>query len=335
MPKKIIAIDAMGSDFAPNSEIEGAFEAFAENLIEKDTKIIFVGNELKINEVLNKLNKPNFEYEIIHCEHVITMDDDPVNALKTKKDSSLVKGVTLVKEGKADAFLSAGNTGATMSASTLLLGRIKGVSRPTIGSFFPTENKLPTLIVDVGANVESKPRFLYEFAVMGSLYYKLMLGVENPRIGLLNVGEEPTKGTDTILETFKLLTESNLNFIGNVEGRDIFAGKSDVVICDGFTGNIILKFAESIMSFFKNAMKQYSEKSLINKLKVGLAVPTMKDVFKQFDYQEYGGVPLLGVNGIVIIGHGKSSPKAIKNMILRSTEMIENELNKKIEAALT
>jgi glycerol-3-phosphate acyltransferase PlsX len=222
-----------------------------------------------------------------------------------------------------------------MSTATVLLGRIKGVSRPTIGSFFPTQKETPTFVLDVGANIDSKPRFLYEFAVMGSIQVTHMLGLEYPKIALLNIGEEKSKGNDIIQETYELLSKSNLNFIGNVEGRDILQGTADVVVCDGFTGNILLKFAESFVGFFKSKVITFSQKNIFNLITAGLMKPFLKKIFKQFDYQEYGGVPLLGVGGVVIIGHGKSSAKAIQNMIVRAKEMIINDVNKKIELALT
>lgn len=329
-----IALDAMGTDSAPKNEIEGVIRVFEHLPTNTELEIVFVGNENLIKDTLKNYDLSKVNYSILHADQVVTMDDEPTAALKTKKNSSIYQGLLLHKEGKVDAFLSAGNTGAMMSTATILLGRIKGVSRPTIGTFFPTETKRPTLILDVGANVDSKPRFLYEFAVMGSLYSKLMLGIDNPRVSLVNIGEEATKGNEIVQQTYQLLKNSNLNFIGNVEGRDIFIGKSDVLVCDGFTGNIILKFAESFLGFFKSTLKQFADESLSNKLKVGLMAPTLRKVFKSFDYQEYGGVPLLGVNGVVIIGHGSSTAKAIHHMILRSMEIIDKELNLNIEIAL-
>ncbi len=262
------------------------------------------------------------------------MNDDPTEALKTKKESSIYKGLEYHKSGNCDAFVSAGNTGAMLALSTVLLGRIKGVSRPTIGSFFPSKNAQPVLILDVGATLEPKPRYLFEFAVMGSIYYSQITGNKQPSVGLLNVGEEEVKGTEIVKETYKLLKESNLNFIGNIEGRDIFDAKADIVICDGFVGNIVLKFAESFLSMLKATIKNYADESLLNKIKVGMMVPTLKDVLKNLDYQNYGGVPLLGVNGISIIGHGSSSVTALENMILAARDMIIAELNSKIENAL-
>jgi len=189
-------------------------------------------------------------------------------------------------------------------------------------------------LLDVGANVDAKPSYIFQFAVMGSIYSSQILGIKNPKIGLLNIGEEETKGTNVVRETYKLLKDSPLNFIGNIEGRDIFSAHADVVVCDGFIGNIVLKFAESFLGILKSKIKSYSEESIIKKIKVGLMVPVLKDILQQFDYQKYGGVPLLGVNGAVIIGHGKSSPEAVKNMLVRAKEMVQKEVNKSIESTL-
>jgi glycerol-3-phosphate acyltransferase PlsX len=330
-----IAIDAMGGDFAPKSEIEGVIRVFEQNYSKEKLEIVFVGIESVIIENLKKYDVSKINYSIINADEVVTMHDDATSAIKNKKNSSLYIGAELHKSGKVDAFISAGNTGAMMSTCTVLLGRIKGVSRPTIGTFFPTVSGKPTLIVDAGANVDSKPKFLTEFAVMGSIYFSEMLGVEKPKVGLLNIGEEKSKGNEIVVETYSLLSESKLNFIGNIEGGDIFNGKADVVVCDGFTGNIVLKFAESFLGFLKQSIKNFADKSLVNKIQVGLMVPTLKKVLSQFDYQDYGGVPLLGVNGVAIIGHGKSTPKAIQNMILRSIEIIDKDINNKIGLALS
>ncbi len=329
-----IAIDAMGGDFAPESEILGAISAYKNKNAEMDFEIVFVGIKDKIETFLKKTEVGDLKYSIFHADEVVEMTDDPSVALKTKKNSSLYKGLELLKNKEVDAFLSSGNTGAVMSTSTIMLGRIKGVSRPTIGTFFPAKQDKPVFILDVGATVDQKARFLLEYAVMGSIYYHQAYKVAKPKIGLLNVGEESSKGTDEIKNAYQLLKSSNLNFIGNVEGRDIFNATADVVVCDGFTGNIILKFAESFLGLLKHKIKNYSEKSLLNKLKVALLVPTLKDILTDLDYQQYGGVPLLGVNGIVIIGHGKSTPLAVQNMIFRAHEVIKLEIISKIESAL-
>ncbi len=327
-----IVLDAMGGDFAPENELSGVNEFLADPM-NRGTKIILTGKKSTI-ESAAAFRDVTSSIEIIDCPDVVSMHDEPTEIVKKKRHSSLYRGVELVKDGSAHAFVSSGNTGAVMSTSTLVLGRIEGVSRPTIGSFFPSITEQPVLLLDVGANVDAKPSYIFEFAIMGSIYSSMILGINEPKIGLLNVGEEVTKGTIDVREAHKLLQNGPLNFIGNVEGRDIFAAKADVVVCDGFIGNIVLKFAESFIGILKSKIKSYSEKSLMNKIKVGMILPTLRDILRQFDYQKYGGVPLLGVNGVVIIGHGKSSPEAIKNMLVRAKEMIQKDVNKRIEHTL-
>ena len=329
-----IAIDAMGGDFAPSNEIQGAISACSELKNNFDVEIVFVGKETKIRSTLSHYDCANMKFSIINADEVVTMHDDPSAALKKKKNSSLYKGLQMHANGYVDAFISVGNTGAVLSTSTVLLGRINGVSRPTIGSFFPTTSGHPSILLDVGANIDVKPRYLYEFAVMGSIYASNFLGLENPRVSLLNIGEEKSKGTKIVQETYTMLEDSHLNFIGNIEGRDLLIGSSDVIVCDGFSGNIILKFAESIPGFLKTMIKAYSAKCFLNKFKILLLLPLLKSVLSGLDYEEYGGVPLLGVNGSVIIGHGKSTPKAIHKMITEAVTLVRNDVNGKIETAL-
>jgi len=328
-----IALDAMGGDFAPVNEIHGAILACEEFFSSGNIEIVLVGDEKKIRTAMLQFDCSKLKYSIVHADEVITMGDDPTAAVR-KKNSSLYKGLELHSQGHVDAFVSAGNTGAVLSTATILLGRIKGISRPTIGSFFPSQNSTPCFVLDVGANIDCKPKFLYEFAVMGSIQTKNMLGIDKPRVALLNIGEEKSKGSEILQETYKILQESNLNFIGNVEGRDILKGTADVVVCDGFTGNIILKFAESFLGFFRSKVVAFSQQNVFNLGIAGFMKPFLKKIFKQFDYQEYGGVPLLGVAGVVIIGHGKSSPRAVQHMLKRAVEMVNNEINNKISIAL-
>lgn len=329
-----IAIDAMGGDFAPKSEVEGAILAYKNKPKDWDIELILVGDEKKIKAILEQNQTGDMKYSIVHADEVITMKDDPVVAFKTKKNSSLYLGAELHSQGKADAFVSAGNTGAMLSISTMLLGRVKGVSRPSIGALLPTSGKNPTLVLDVGATVDLKSRFLYEYAVMGSLYVKYLLGINNPKVALLNVGEEESKGNDELKLTHTLLKQSDLNFIGNVEGRDILAGTADVVVCDGYTGNVVLKLAESFLSIMKSKIKDYAELSMLNKIRAAVMVPTLKSILKGFNYEESGGVPMLGVKGVSIVGHGKSSALAICNMIFRAVEIVQIDLNSHIENAL-
>jgi len=325
-----IVVDAMGGDFAPQNAVVGAIQAYSEK---KNFELFLVGKKPAIKKVLFE-NKLQFdEDKIINAEEVIEMGDIPTNAIKSKPDSSIVVGANLVKEKKADAFVSAGNTGAMMAASTLIMGRIPGVGRPTIGQEMPNETGISTLF-DVGASVDSKPRHLLEYAIMGTIFTSEIYGIENPKVGILSVGEEESKGNEVTLAAAELIKKTNLNFVGNVEGRDILKGTVHVVVCDGFVGNILIKFGESVLDFLKFKFREHADKSFSNKLKIGLVRSSMREILKDFDYQEYGGVPLLGVNGISIIGHGSSTPKAIKNMVLRAHEMYEKNLVSKIENSI-
>ncbi|MCZ7608537.1 MAG: phosphate acyltransferase PlsX [Ignavibacterium sp.] len=322
-----IIVDAMGGDFAPQNTVIGAIDAYNHS---KDFQLYLIGIKEKILSVI-KTNQLFFdESYIIDTPEVINMEDSPTSALKSKPDSSIVKGSQLVREGKVEAFVSAGNTGAVMSAATLIMGRIQGVGRPTIGAEMPNVNGI-CYLYDVGAGKDAKPSHLFEYAVMGTIYAREMGGVSNPTVGILSMGEEEGKGNEVSAAAFKLLKESKLNFIGNVEGRDILTKDVDVVVCDGFVGNIILKFGESVPKLLKHLLTQTANTNLIDKIRVGIAKGTLRKALKSLDYQEHGGVPLLGVNGICIIGHGSSTPMAIKNMVLKAYEMYKADLVKKIE----
>ena len=322
-----ISIDAMGGDNAPVSEVAGAVETTRKH---EGINIILSGQKDKIEAELKKHSFDSARIRIHHASEIIEMHESPTEAIRKKPDSSLVQGLKLVRSKEAEAFISAGNTGAVMAASLFTLGRIANVSRPVIGSEFPTEKGI-TIVFDVGANVDCKPVHLLQFALMGSVYANHIHDIPNPTVGLLSVGEEKEKGDLLTTETHELLEKSGLNFIGNIEGRDILKGSVNVVVCDGFVGNVILKFAEGVLGFLKAKFKEYSERNFINKIKVGMAYGTLKDILKDFDYQEYGGVPLLGVNGISLIGHGRSSPKAIKTMLLKAEHMARAGINKIIE----
>ncbi len=313
----------MGGDNAPVNEVAGAIETVENN---DGINITLVGKAGLIEKELKKYSYNSSRINIFNAEEVIEMHESPAEAMRKKPDSSLVQGLKLCRSGEADGFLSAGNTGAVMAASLFTLGRIANVSRPTIGSRFPTERGI-SLVFDVGANVDCKPLHLLQFAVMGSVFANHIYGIDNPKVGLLSVGEEKSKGDAVTVETHELLEKSGLNFIGNVEGRDIMKGETHVIVCDGFTGNIVLKFAESVLSLLKTKFKDYADRGIINKLKVGMAYGTLKDILKDFDYQEYGGVPLLGVNGVSIIGHGRSSPRAIMNMAIKAEQMVRAGIN--------
>ena len=322
----------MGGDFAPRHVVAGAVDALREAA--GRIALILVGPEEVVRRELRTLGgRETPSCTVVDAPDVIGMHDGATAALRQKKNSSISVGVTLHKEGKADAFVSAGHSGAVMSASTLVLGRLDGISRPTIGAFLPSERGV-CLLLDAGANVDCRPQHLYEFALMGSIYAHEMFGIANPSVGLLNIGEEDTKGNEAVKEAHPLLRASRLNFIGNVEGRDILAGKADVVVCDGFTGNIILKFGESVPGFFKSRLKLAASQSPFLKIAAGLMRPLLRGAFKSMDYEEYGGVPILGVNGVSIIGHGKSTPKAIKNMILKAEETVRKNINRHIQETL-
>jgi phosphate acyltransferase len=328
----------MGGDYAPANVVAGACEALRE--AGNRLHLVLVGPEDTIRASLRDYGRqpgaftpPTDSYTIAHAPEVIDMHDPPTAALKTKRKSSIGVGLHLQKDGEVQAFISAGSTGAVLSAATLILGRIHGIGRPTIGAIVPTA-KGSCLLVDAGTNVDCRPQHLLEFAVMGSIYISAMRSIQNPRVGLLSIGEEDSKGNEASLAALKLLRKSGLNFVGNVEGRDILSGDLDVVVCDGFVGNIILKFGESFPHFLKTKFKAFAEVSITNKV-IGLMVRNaLRRVLKDLDYQEHGGVPLLGVNGVAIIGHGKSSPLAIKNMIYRAEEMVQKGVNKNIQERL-
>jgi len=328
--KPKIIVDAMGGDFAPRNVVLGAVQAV--NEIE-NIDLYLAGRSDEIKEVLSRENIYFDNNNIIHAEQIIEMGDSPTSALKLKPDSSLVAGAELVRDGKADAFISAGNTGAMMAASTLIMGRIPGVGRPTIGAEMPNVNGI-CYLYDVGAGKDAKPQHLFEYAVMGTIYASEMGEIKNPTVGVLSMGEEEGKGSEISEAAYKLLKKSKLNFTGNVEGRDILTGKVDVVVCDGFTGNIILKFGEAVPGLLKHLLAETAKKSFTDKIKIGLIRGTLKKALKVMDYQEHGGVPLLGVNGISIIGHGSSTPKAIRNMVLKAKTMYDKNLIGKIEKSI-
>lgn len=328
-----IALDTMGADFSPKNEIAGAIEVIKETA--GRFHLALVGDSALIQPILDTYpHELHKHISIIDAKEVITMDDEPVAGLRAKRNSSIVKGLEAVKSSGASAFVSAGNTGAVMSGATLELGRIKGVSRPMIGAQFPRGDGSFTLVFDVGATVDAKPQWLKEYAIMGTIYAREIFGIAQPKVGLLSVGEEEAKGNELTFEATKLIKETNVHFIGNVEGRDILINTADVILCDGFVGNVILKFAESVLGALKRRIRDYAGKGIVNKLKAAVTASVLKSSLKDFDYQEHGGVPLLGVNGVVIIGHGSSSPKAIKNMLLRAEEMARKNITATITNAL-
>lgn len=315
-----IAVDAMGGDFAPAEIIRGAVIASQELPV----GINLVGDETKIKSELS--HYPTKQgITIVHASELITNDESPVQAVKQKKDSSINVAVSLVKNRAADAVVSAGNTGALMAAGLFGLGRVPGVERPAIATIFPTPSG-PVLLLDMGANVDCKPRHLQQFAEMGSLYAEHVMHVKNPRIGLLNIGEEKEKGNELTVASWPLLKETKTNFIGCVESKEILSGKVDVVVCDGFIGNLILKFGESISAFIVNLLKKELMKNPITMLGALLLIPALNNLKKSVDYDEFGGAPMLGINGIVFKAHGRAKAKAIKNAIRVAYEAAKEDL---------
>lgn len=326
-----IAIDAMGGDHAPGSIVEGT--VLAQKTSGNKVELILLGNSDIINSELEKLGAADLPLRVVHCDDVIGMAEEAAESVRRKRNSSIVMGLELQKNREADAFISAGNTGAVMAASLITLGRLKGVNRPAIVSLFPTE-KGTSIILDVGANSDCKALNLYQFALMGVSYFSLIFSKENPSVGLLSIGEEKSKGNEVTIESHKLISASELNFVGNLEGRDILKGKADVIVCDGFVGNVILKFAESIDSYLGELFKKRIRKSLFAKIGALLMSRAFKDLKKNLDYAEYGGAPLLGISGVSLICHGGSSPKAIKNAVGVARSIVENNLNARIETRI-
>lgn len=322
-----IAVDAMGGDRGPELVARAAVGAAAAS---SNLKIILVGDRTQVEAALRKSGRGRASIEVIHASETVGMSEPPAGAIRKKKDSSIAVAMRLIKEGKADALVSAGNTGAVVAGSLVSIGRLHGVSRPAIATFYPTSRRW-AVFLDIGANSVCTPKNLLQFGAMGSVFAEYQLGVESPRVGLLNIGEERSKGTDMIRAAYDLLEGGGLNFVGNVEGRDVMAGAADVVVCDGFVGNVVLKFSESILSFTSQLVRQEIKKSFFAKFGALL----MKGVFSTFrsrmDYAEYGGAPLLGVNGVVIICHGKSSVRAVKNAILMAQRFVTHDINGHIE----
>jgi len=326
-----IGLDAMGGDYAPQSVIEGAFLAFKEN--NDDFRITLVGEKGKIEKELSRLNLQNSFLSIENATEYVGMEEHPTEVIK-KKNSSIVIGTRLQKDKKVDAFISSGDTGAVMATSFLTLGRLEGVNRPAIATCLPTEKGV-VVFLDVGANAECKAINLYQFGVMGSIYASYILKKESPKVGLLSIGEESTKGNELVLEAYKLLEKGPVNFIGNVEGTDVLKGTCDVVVTDGFVGNIVLKFAESFDGFLTSLIHKRVKQSLLFRLGAFLLKISIRDLRKVLDYAEYGGAPLLGVNGVCIICHGKSSSKAIKNAIKVGVDMVKEKVNELIQERLS
>jgi glycerol-3-phosphate acyltransferase PlsX len=325
-----IVVDAMGGDHAPGVVIDGAVAAVKEY----NSQIILVGDESKIKEHLVRNKYKGDRISIQHANEVIEMHESPATSVRRKRNSSIVVGINLVKEGQASAFFSAGNTGAVVSAATLGLRLLPGIERPGIAIVTPTLKGI-ALIIDVGANIDAKPLHLLQYGYMGCAYLEGVFHKQNCSVGLLNVGEEESKGTDFIKETYELLYKSSLNFIGNVEGKAMFSGVCDVIVCDGFVGNVALKVTEGTAEAIQVFMKRHLLKTnLLGKLGILLLRKAFVNFKKDLDYADYGGAPLLGVDGVVIIGHGRSNARAIKNAIRVAGEEVENKVNQKIIEAI-
>ncbi|MBI4847642.1 MAG: phosphate acyltransferase PlsX [Nitrospirae bacterium] len=306
-----IALDAMGGDYAPATTVEGAIEALLEN---KDISVILVGDEGEISLELKRRNYSGLPISIKHASQTVEMDESPLTALRRKKDSSLRVAINLVKSNDADAMVSAGNSGVVMATALHVLGKIPGIERPAIAAVMPTF-KGKFILIDAGANVDCKPVHLYQFAIMGEAYSRYIFNIDSPRIGLLGIGEEDAKGNELTRETFKLLKNSRVNFTGNVEGKDIFAGEADVVVCDGFVGNIALKISEGLAETMAKMLKREISEKASGRLGYLFFKGALKNFRKKTDYSEYGGAPLLGINKPCIISHGRSTSKAIKNAL--------------------
>jgi glycerol-3-phosphate acyltransferase PlsX len=326
-----IALDAMGGDDAPRVEVEGAVLAARQSAV----RVILVGQEdLLRRELATHDGYLDLPIEIQHASERITMEDS-TQAVRTKSDSSLKVASRLVRDGRAQCLVSAGNTGAVMATAKIVQGMVRGVTRPALAGIFPTVKQgTPVVVLDVGANVDCSPRMLAQFAVMGEIYSRVVLRRPRPRVGLLSIGEEEHKGNDLTRSALPLLKSLNLNCVGNVEGRDIYSGEVDVIVCDGFIGNVALKVSEGLVDLMKHLLRESLEATITGRIGALLAKEAFTNFKKRVDYSEYGGAPLLGVRGVCIIGHGSSSAKAIKNAIRMAKEFSEGQVNQRIEEEL-
>lgn len=325
-----IVVDAMGGDFAPGEIVQGAVEAARQ----WGMGILLVGDRSMVEKCLLAHDTEGLNIEVVHTTEVIDMGEHPGNAVRRKKDSSIVVGVKLVKEGKGAAFVSAGNTGACMAASLFGYGRIKGIDRPAIASAMPTAKGV-SLLLDVGANADCKPQNLVQFGLMGQIYAEKILKIKAPKVGLLNIGEEEAKGSELTQEAYQQMKACvGLNFAGNAEGREVAGGDFDVVVCDGFVGNVILKYAEGLAKGLMGMIKEEVQQSTVAKAGALLMKPVFSKLKQTIDYSEYGGAPLLGVNGITIISHGSSKAKAIKNAVRVAGECVHLQVVEAIKSSL-
>jgi phosphate acyltransferase len=326
-----IAVDAMGGDDAPKAEVEGAIRA-ARSL---GVRVILVGKQDIVRaELAQHKDIGDLPIEVQHASEHVTMDDSAAKAMRQKRDSSIRVAARLVRDGVADGMVSAGNTGAVMATAKTVQGMLPGVDRPALASAFPTLKGTPVVVVDVGANVDCSPRMLAQFAVMGDIYSRVIFRTHRPRVGLLSIGEEEHKGNDLTRAATPLLKALPIHFIGNVEGRDIYAGETDVIVCDGFIGNVALKVSEGLVDMVYHMLRESLEATITRKIGYVLSRTAFKEFKKRVDYAEYGGAPLLGVRGVCIITHGRSNANAIKNAIRVAAEFAEGKINEQIEAEL-
>jgi glycerol-3-phosphate acyltransferase PlsX len=326
----VIALDAMGSDRAPKPEIEGAIHAARHYGV----RVLLVGPEATIKAELDRHSTASrLSIEIVHASEYITMQDK-VEAIRGKRDSSMRIGLRLVREGRAGGFVTAGNTGAAMATAKMVLGAIPGVDRPALAAVFPTAPGTAAILLDVGANVDCTPQNLEQFAVMGEIYSRAMFGIRRPRIGLLSIGEEESKGNELTRESFQLLKQLPLNFVGNVEGRDLFNGHVDVIVADGFVGNVALKISEGVANLVRTALKESLKATITRQVGYLLSRSAFSDFKKRIDHTEYGGAPLLGVKGVCIITHGSSNTNAMKNAVRVAAEFAQRGINESIERGL-
>ena len=334
----VIALDAMGSDRAPKPEIEGALLAARQYGV----RVLLVGSESVVKAELDRhRSAARLPIEVVHASEYITMEDK-VEAIRAKRDSSMRVGLRLVRQGQAAGFVTAGNTGAAMATAKVVLGAVPGVDRPALVAVFPTAPRTPAILLDVGANVDCKPQNLEQFAVMGDIYFRAMFGntfgkkpgTPGPRVGLLSIGEEESKGNELTREAFQLLKQLPLNFVGNVEGRDLYNGHADVIVADGFVGNVALKISEGVVNLIRTALKESLKATITRQVGALLSRSAFTDFKKRLDHTEYGGAPLLGVKGVCIITHGSSNANAMKNAVRVAAEFADSGVNESIERGL-
>ena len=327
----VIALDAMGSDRAPKPEVEGAILAARHH----DVEVVLVGPEPSLQAELRAHSAAaSLPIRIAHASEVIGMHEKAAQAVRSKRDSTMRVGCRLVREGKAAGFVTAGNTGAAMATAKMVLGALPGVDRPALAAVFPTAQGGVSLMIDVGANVDSKPKNLEQFAVMGDIYARYTLGMKKPKVGLLSVGEEEGKGNELTRAAYDLLKQLPLNFVGNVEGRDLYNGKLDVIVCDGFVGNVALKVSEGMVETVRYLLKESLASTISSQVGALLSRRAFNDFKKRLDYSEYGGAPLLGIKGVCIVGHGSSNSNAIKNALRVASEFVKAGINARIEHEL-